>query len=65
MNDDVNELSDHLADRLAASAHRAARRANPSASIAYSDEEHDPLADRLEDLPAPNERLQRTISSIG
>lgn len=35
---------------------------HPPASIPYSDEEYDALADRLERPASPNERLRRTMS---
>jgi hypothetical protein len=36
---------------------------DPSASIVYTEEEYDALADRLEARAAPNERLRQTLSS--
>ena len=36
---------------------------DPSASIVYTDEEYDALAERLDAPAAPNERLRQTLSS--
>jgi hypothetical protein len=36
---------------------------DPSASIVYTDQEYDALAERLEAPAAPNERLRKTLSS--
>ncbi len=58
----VNELSTTLARRLALSPSDPLDAPNPSASIVYSDEEYDALAERLEAAPAANERLRRTLS---
>ena len=59
----VNELSVTLAQRLAVSPSNPLSGAHPSASVVYSDDEYDALADRLEAPPAPNDRLRHTMSS--
>jgi hypothetical protein len=60
--DAVNELSATLAGRMAMSPSDPLTATHPSASIVYSDEEYDALAERLEAPPAPNDRLRRTMS---
>jgi hypothetical protein len=60
--DAVNKLSATLAGRLAVSPSDPLDGEHPSASIVYSDEEYDALAERLEAPPAPNDRLRRTMA---
>jgi hypothetical protein len=36
---------------------------DPTASIVYTDEEYDALAERLDAPAAPNERLRQTLAS--
>lgn len=57
----VNELSAALGERLAASPSVPLDEPHPSASIVYSDEEYDTLAERLAAPHAPNQRLRRTM----
>ncbi len=58
----VNELSATFAQRASLSASRPLDAAHPSASIVYTDEAYDALAARLDEPPAPNEQLRRTMS---
>ena len=60
--DAVNDLSTTLAGRLAVSPSHPLDGEHPSASIVYTAEEYDALAERLEAPPAPNDRLRRTMS---
>ena len=60
--DAVNELLDDVAERSRVSPSTPLDEPHPSASIVYSDQEYDALAERLEAPPAPNERLRRTVS---
>jgi hypothetical protein len=59
----VNGLIAKLGERERVSPSVPLDAPDPSASIVYTDEEYDALAERLEAPAAPNERLRRTLAS--